>query len=477
MNRVIEELARVRESADADAVHDLRVAIRRCRSVGTIMEEVNDHRTWESVRRLPRKLFRALGTLRDLDVLAAWVERLVAADDPLRSKLLELLDEGARTPRRRVRRAIRTFDEKSWQRLAHSAPKRARLVPPNSLTAQCLALERWEDLDRLHAYAMHDDSPGTWHALRIGLKRFRYVIEILLPGRSEAWSDGLGQTQDLLGEIHDLDVLRTRVTRHLDGIDAMSTRAVRHAIATKRRECVERYGQLMTGDASLLRTWRAGLPAGKAIAAAGAGRLRTTMRAMDPHPRRAAAVARLAVALFDGVKMTSSAGQWIRDDRFRTILGAAALLHGIHANRWRASRHKAASHFLRQVPVPPGWSAHDWALLTVIVRYHRGAEPVARHRRFAQFSREDQEAVRYLAGVIRLARGLRRCGVNAPDNVGVDTTAASVQLRVLGLPDTAKNAARLAAAKHLLEASLQRPILIELTTVATSVRPTRLAIA
>ena len=39
MNRVLTELRRVRKSADADAVHDLRVAIRRCRSVATAMQE------------------------------------------------------------------------------------------------------------------------------------------------------------------------------------------------------------------------------------------------------------------------------------------------------------------------------------------------------------------------------------------------------------------------------------------------------
>jgi len=41
MDRVVGELENVRSSPDPDAVHDLRVAIRRCRSVAAVMEEVD----------------------------------------------------------------------------------------------------------------------------------------------------------------------------------------------------------------------------------------------------------------------------------------------------------------------------------------------------------------------------------------------------------------------------------------------------
>jgi CHAD domain-containing protein len=410
MGRVLKELGRVRTSADAEAVHDLRVAIRRCRSVASIMEEVDSHRTWNAVKRRPRKLFRALGALRDLHVLETWVKQLAAADDPLRSKLLKVLEDRERSPRKRVRRAIKQFDQESWKRLARKALKRARLVPPNSLTAQCLVLERYEDLSRLHTHAVRGNAPGPWHALRVGLKRFRYAVEILLPERSAAWDDGLGQMQGLLGEIHDLDVLQSRITQESDGIDARAARWFRHAIVIKRRACLERYREGMSGEGSLLREWRAGLAEGKVIASATAARLRTTTRAMDPHPRRTATVARLALAVYDG--FMKSRGR-LHDDRLHKILGAAALLHGIDVDDRKSPRHKAARDFLRAVPVPLGWSAPEWALLTQVVRYHCGAKPATRHKEFAQLSPERRNDVRVLAGILRLARGLRRCGVNA----------------------------------------------------------------
>ena len=57
MERVLKELENVRESPDADAVHDLRVAIRRCRSVAAVFEEVDPDPAWQQLRRVPRKLF------------------------------------------------------------------------------------------------------------------------------------------------------------------------------------------------------------------------------------------------------------------------------------------------------------------------------------------------------------------------------------------------------------------------------------
>src|SRR5450755_2603788 len=70
MDRVREELGKVRSAPDADNVHDLRVAIRRCRAVATVFEEIDPDTAWPEMRRTARKLFRALGALRDAHVMA-----------------------------------------------------------------------------------------------------------------------------------------------------------------------------------------------------------------------------------------------------------------------------------------------------------------------------------------------------------------------------------------------------------------------
>ncbi|HKF40072.1 MAG TPA: CHAD domain-containing protein, partial [Candidatus Acidoferrum sp.] len=82
MERVLKELEKVRSTPDPEAVHDLRVALRRCRSVATVMEEVDPDRAWPDMRKLGRKLFRQLGELRDTQVLEDWVKTLSQETDP-----------------------------------------------------------------------------------------------------------------------------------------------------------------------------------------------------------------------------------------------------------------------------------------------------------------------------------------------------------------------------------------------------------
>jgi CHAD domain-containing protein len=473
MDRVVTELRRVRKSPDPEAVHRLRVAIRRCRSTATIMEEVDGCRRWRKMRALPRKLFRTLGRLRDLHVIEAWLQRLLLPNDPVRSNLLGALERRAEASYRQATHVARQFDQQEWRRLARVLPTRARLVPPNSVTAQCLVYERFNALSRLHARAARTEIPTSWHRLRVGLKRLRYAIDSLLPGRSTAWGEGLGQMQTLLGEICDLDVLAAWIGEEPEVVGQATAESLRHAINVERRRRIEQYREHMSGDGSLLRQWKTGLRNASPIGRATAARLRTTARAMDPRPRRTLAVARLAVMVFDGLA-ASNAEPRFRSDPLRAVLRAAAQLHGIAVGCRHSARHKAAGKFLRAVPVPLGWKARDWALLAEVVRYQRGAEPSPAHKPFAQLSPEDQDRARGLAGVLRLARGLRRCGVVAADGINVNHTAAYVRLRVGDVHDTEENAGRLAAAKHLLELYLRRPMLIESAHAAAGASAVRL---
>src|SRR5271157_4348410 len=81
MERALKGLEKVRTSPEPDAVHDLRVALRRCRSVAAVMEEVDPEGSWQEMRKLGRKLFRQLGELRDVQVLktgqGSWARKAI----------------------------------------------------------------------------------------------------------------------------------------------------------------------------------------------------------------------------------------------------------------------------------------------------------------------------------------------------------------------------------------------------------------
>src|SRR5437879_13776728 len=84
MKRVLEELEEVRLAPEADAVHDLRVALRRCRSLAAVMEEVDPDPGWPEMREIGRKLGRQLGELRDRQELEEWVGKWGNAKDGVR---------------------------------------------------------------------------------------------------------------------------------------------------------------------------------------------------------------------------------------------------------------------------------------------------------------------------------------------------------------------------------------------------------
>ena len=93
MERVLTALEIVRQDPAPDPVHDLRVAIRRCRSVGAVFQEVDPDPAWAEMRRVPRKLFRRLGILRDGQVMDDWIKHLAPENDPLRRKIrYQILD-------------------------------------------------------------------------------------------------------------------------------------------------------------------------------------------------------------------------------------------------------------------------------------------------------------------------------------------------------------------------------------------------
>ena len=199
MAAVLTALRRLQGSPDAEAVHDLRVTVRRCRSIGAIMKEVDPHPAWRRMTHQVRGLFQALGELRDLQVLEEWIEKLTQADDPLRASLIETLRQREAELRERVTQAVEAFDRKAWRRLARVLGRRGRLVTPESAAAECLALERYLALRRLHARAMRRQTPASWHRLRIGLKKFRYAVEnrasaplCALAGRAQADAGSAG---------------------------------------------------------------------------------------------------------------------------------------------------------------------------------------------------------------------------------------------------------------------------------------------
>jgi exopolyphosphatase/pppGpp-phosphohydrolase len=214
------------------------------------------------------------------------------------------------------------------------------------------------------------------------------------------------------------------------------------------------------GKTSLWNDWRHGLPQGKRLALAAMARLRSTARATDTHPRRTAQISRISIALFDALRRAHAAPAF-NEHAMRRVLRAAARLHGVGADVGGKSPQKAARRFLSDLPLPPSWTYEEWELLGWAVRYHRGPEPTNDTGHFSRIAEDQQKSVQAVAGVLRLARALRKCDVNTCEGMRAEKTADAIILHVPGLVDSVETAARLAAAKHLLDTYIAKPILLK----------------
>jgi len=212
------------------------------------------------MKRAGRLLFGSLGELRDVQVMEQWTERLGGAEDPVTFALLQSLRNRQIPLKLEAAKALQGFDRKQWRRWSALLPGRAIRFRPGSPLFKHLALEHWTNAYELHRRAMRNRSQVAWHSLRIGLKRFRYIVENFLPEEHAAWRGDLKQLQDLLGEVHDLDVLWSALLRLNAFPDEQARARWRARVLEERSRRIDQYRAKMLGGASLWQVWRARLP-------------------------------------------------------------------------------------------------------------------------------------------------------------------------------------------------------------------------
>jgi len=275
MQRVLDKAAGIEPDWDADEVHDLRVALRRCRTMAEALSEVSASSGWRKLKKGSRGLFHTLGALRDTQVQRAWLKKLGSAGDPVRKHMPRLLGGEEKKERELAARALGAFDRKEWKKLARKLPAKAEFFPLGSVVFQRLALAKLNEAVDLCQQARKRRSAVAWHRLRIGLKEFRYIVENFLPERYEVWAADLKVMQDQLGDVHDLDVLRGRLRKEAARLDAAALARWIETIAAARKARLDEFVAKASGPESPWLVWRAGFQWGHALVAASFPQRRT----------------------------------------------------------------------------------------------------------------------------------------------------------------------------------------------------------
>ena len=441
-----------------DPIHDLRVAIRRCRSMAAGLQDVDADPGWRRMSRAGKRLFDAVGDLRDTQVMIGWVERLRAKKDPAADFLLGRLREREGEQKARAAQAVARFDQRAWKRWADVLGARARRLSPEGPVFRLLALERFLAARALHRLALRDRTRVAFHRLRVGLKRFRYVVENFLPAPHAAWGRDLKHLQDVLGEVHDLDVLWAT----LRGMGAALSKADRlrwkNRILAQRNFRLSDYRTRMIGPSSLWNVWRAGLPAGDAVREAVFAKVSALASSADPAFDHAAHVAYLADQLLDGLRRAGIPAASATDGA-PEILRAAALLHGVGRNEGGRSRPRHVARVVRAMAAPVGWSDEAWEAVALAIRFHRG-DP----SRAIGTAPERPDAagadVPFLVGVLRLADALDARHDRCVRRVDVESSPDVVLVRAAGCAEGLLYDRRLADARGLLESVLRRGVVV-----------------
>jgi CHAD domain-containing protein len=460
MHRVDDECDRAFPDFASDRVHDLRVALRRCRSMAEGLGTLDPHPAWKKMRKTGKHVFHQLGALRDVQVMAEWIGQLGPPDDQVTTTLLAYTQSQEQSLKREAATALQMFDRKRWSYWSAILPERSEQTRLTGLAFRHLALERLQEARHLHRQAFRNRTKASLHRVRIGLKKFRYTTESFLPELHRNWEADLKEMQDLLGEVHDLDVLWT-VALHLRAFPQEHDRARWHEIVQRERMVrVEKYRARMLGRKSLWQTWGASLPQGGQVQEGALDRLRAWASFLDPDFSHARRVSKLALQMYDGLTSNSHASKTTQNPRTRSILQVAALLHGVGRTKRVEDHHKASHKMIRKLNAPLGWQPAEMQQAGLVARYHCGTLPSSRNKHFASLSQSQRKRAELLAGILRLTDAVDRQYEGKVRNLKVEETGDFITVWADGQLETFLPSEHVAAARCLLETAYERPILI-----------------
>ncbi|MBP1623234.1 MAG: exopolyphosphatase [Acidobacteria bacterium] len=459
MTSVIRECDRVQNELAPDPIHDLRVALRRCRSMADGYMAFDPHPAWKQMKDEGRRLFQQLGALRDTQVMLAWNEKLASSADAASFALNRHLTYEEGRLKEGASEAIRRFNRKKWLAWTKLLGKHALRVPAGSLAFHHLALERWSEVHHLHRQALRNRSHIGYHRLRIGLKKFRYTIENFLPDLHSLWGPELKELQDLLGEVHDLDVLwRTAVL--IKAFPGDTARLEwRRRIEDERFWRLQSYHARMTGKASLLSAWRSGLPAADRIQPALLARIGSWAAYRDPDSASSMHVAGLALQLYDGLDSLGLIPEGVLPNA-RFMLNAAAVAQKVGISRARKKHQIHSYRIIRRLKPQTGCDTECLRYMALVARFHRGSLPRPGQKAFAGMSGDVKSLVFMLCGILRLANSFGVPRQRRINRLELKRQGDVLIVTAPGYSANDKMAERLAAARHLLESCLRLPILI-----------------
>ncbi|WP_262269347.1 CYTH and CHAD domain-containing protein [Microvirga yunnanensis] len=218
----------VRRVPEADAVHQMRVALRRLRAAMTLFKAVVEDVRRDPIRAELKWMANVLGEARDLDVYIATVlepardrygtdpsyQSLLAEYQKRRDRAYEVAQEAVSSPRfiTGVLKTAAWIEAGEWREGSGKAARKLRDQPVAMLADEELG-RRWKKIIKRGRHLVELD-PDERHQVRIEIKKLRYATEFfdsLFKGggakkRKRKALSALEALQETLGELNDIAV-------------------------------------------------------------------------------------------------------------------------------------------------------------------------------------------------------------------------------------------------------------------------------
>jgi CHAD domain-containing protein len=203
------------QAGDVRSVHQARVATRRLRAALPVLRKSLDAHAIDRAETRVRRMTRALGPVRELDVSLMHLDELanrgVATARAINRVRQALTEERLEKRRTMLSQITPGKVERLRRELAHVGSGPPVGGGPGAIKDAVRRVERRaEDLAKVIAQAGSLYSPEPLHSVRIAAKKLRYAMEIereLKRSRVTARIRQLKVFQDRLGRLHDLHVL------------------------------------------------------------------------------------------------------------------------------------------------------------------------------------------------------------------------------------------------------------------------------
>jgi CHAD domain-containing protein len=240
----------VLDSWEQEAIHDLRVASRRLRTVLELLPPWIGSKRMRRLRRPIRSLTRELGRLRNLDETRKY---LTGLQDKALLPLMTQLEQQRRQERKRVRRLL---EELPLKRLHQQLERAGQCLHTStgSLSGTVVSrlaarnLDLFRPIHQLQLLPELAEQAEQRHTLRIAVKKWRYFNELLTQlwgGRQDRLLVLLKQYQTLLGDLNDREVFLSVVSA-TSGLAPQARERMMQAIEAQHRQLVSEFRQLLT---------------------------------------------------------------------------------------------------------------------------------------------------------------------------------------------------------------------------------------